>query len=282
MQPDRPLPIIELNVSDENEIGFKLKIEGSDKDLGASKPNVRFVVTETSSGKGWIFSAAKSEDGVVINVPVMKGIVTENSKYHGKLEVILGGRYFTPTEVDIQFIEPLKVEAAVVSSVSVKSKNKTYSANEHSQAILEESTAPTKISQQEDMHELSIESEIDSIIVKESVKEVPHKRELMVTNRVAPISKASTPIPASPAFIKAAQSVIVPEIAAPVVPRVKRSYVELNATEKEAVNKLFLEKCSGYNMDSKEVKRLMSEGTSITKKKLTALLAMSVKEYLNG
>jgi len=35
-------------------------------------------------------------------------------------------------------------------------------------------------------------------------------------------------------------------------------------------------------MDAKEVKRLMNEGTSYTKKRLSALLAISVKEYLGS
>jgi hypothetical protein len=35
-------------------------------------------------------------------------------------------------------------------------------------------------------------------------------------------------------------------------------------------------------MDAKEVKRLMKEGTSYTKKRLSALLAISMKEYFNS
>lgn len=266
MGTDRTLPVLELNVSEENEIGFKLRIEGSDKDIGSSKPNVRFVVTETSSGKGWIFSASKTDDGVVINVPVMKGIVTENNKYNGKLEVILGGRYFTPTEVDIEFIEPLKIEAAVVSNVSVRSKNTG------SQSILEEAGTTSKLFQQDDAQELSIESEIDSIIVKESAP----AKEVAPTKTTTINSTKSNPVVTTPTKAP----VVIPEKVEQPITHKKRSYAELSVSEKENVNKLFLEKCSKYNIDSKEVKRLMSEGTSVTKKKLTALLAMSVKEYL--
>jgi hypothetical protein len=259
MATDKTLPVLELNVSEENEIGFKLRIEGSDKDIGTSKPSVRFVVTETSSGKGWIFSATKTDDGVAINVPVMKGIVTESNKYNGKLEVILGGRYFTPTEVDIEFIEPLKVEAAVVSSVSVKKKS-DFNINNNSSNLLEESKAVP-----EELQELSIESEIDSIIVKESAPKQP-------TPKIQPAPIAKTIV----------QERIVPETTIKPITASKKNYAELNASEKEAVNKLFLEKCSGYNMDAKEVKRLMNEGTSYTKKRLSALLAISVKEYLGS
>jgi hypothetical protein len=254
MTTDKALPILELNVSEENEIGFKLRIEGSDKDIGSSKPNVRFVVTETSSGKGWIFSATKTDDGVAINVPVMKGIVTENNKYNGKLEVILGGRYFTPTEVDIEFVEPLKVEAAVVSSVSVKKKS------DNSTFLLEESKSVS-----EDLQDLSIESEIDSIIVKDSsVKESVKKiQPSQIAKEV--VKEHITPVPqVKPVLSK------------------KSNYSELSSDEKEAVNNLFLEKCSKYNMDAKEVKRLIKEGTSYTKKRLSALLAISMKEYFNS
>lgn len=108
----------EINILEENEIEFGLKIEGSDSELNSTKPKVRFAITEEKSGKGWFFLTEKNakNGNFIATIPVLKGLVTESGKYHGKLEIILGNKYFTPTEVDIQFIEPLKVESVIVST----------------------------------------------------------------------------------------------------------------------------------------------------------------------
>ena len=113
---------LELDPSEENEIGFQLKIEGTDKDLASSKPKIRFAITENKTNRGWIFAAEKTDDGIAVTIPQMKDFVSEGEEYSGKLEVILGGRYFTPTEVDINFVEPLKVEAAIVNKKTVGSE----------------------------------------------------------------------------------------------------------------------------------------------------------------
>lgn len=148
-----PKPKIELNLSEENEIGFKLKIEGSANDIGSSKPKIRFALTEAKTGKGWIFSTEKGEDdAIAVTIPAMKGLVEESHNYSGKLEVILGEHYFTPTEVDIQFVEPLKVEAAIVTTSRKKSSETLI------EAVEEEETV--------DAPGLVVESQIDSIIKK--------------------------------------------------------------------------------------------------------------------
>ena len=115
---------LEMNLTEESEIGFKLKIEGSDAELSSNKPKIRFAITESKTGKGWIFNAEKSlsNDGVTITIPSMKGIVSEGADYKGKLEVILGNKYFTPTEVDIMFIDPVKVEASIVKNTTKQTK----------------------------------------------------------------------------------------------------------------------------------------------------------------
>src|SRR5690348_11767675 len=98
----------EINILEESQIEFGLKIEGSESELNSAKPRVRFAITEEKSGKGWFFLTEKNtkNGNFIATIPVLKGLVTENGKYHGKLEIILGNKYFTPTEVDIQFIEP--------------------------------------------------------------------------------------------------------------------------------------------------------------------------------
>jgi hypothetical protein len=117
-------PLI-LNLGTDNEIGFDLKIEGSDRDLGTIKPKIRFTLTEVDTSRGWIFGASKSIDkeDITILIPDMKNLVAEGKIYEGKLEVILGTRYFAPTQIEIKFIEPIKVEAAFTSTTE-QGKNK--------------------------------------------------------------------------------------------------------------------------------------------------------------
>jgi hypothetical protein len=120
-----------LNPAEESEIRFKIKIEGSIDELDSNQSLVRFTLTEEKSGKGWIFNTNKSDessgaskDEVSITIPTLKGMVAENTDYSGKLEVILGQHYFTPTEMGIEFKEPLKVEASV-AKISKTSSVKT-------------------------------------------------------------------------------------------------------------------------------------------------------------
>lgn len=109
---------ITFNPAEESEIRFKIKIEGNIEELDRNQSVVRFALTEQKSGKGWIFNTNKSSDSenndeIAITIPVLKGMVSEGLEYSGKLEVILGNHYFTPTEMDVDFKEPLKVEATV-------------------------------------------------------------------------------------------------------------------------------------------------------------------------
>lgn len=236
---------LELNLSEDNEIGFKLKIEGSDKDLGSSKPNIRFVLSEQDTGKGWIFSTDKTDEGVSVTIPSMKGIISEDKKYQGKLEVILAGRYFTPTEIEVQFNEPLKVEAAVAV---VTKKNNTES------KLLEE-VKDNKVSEKE--QELSIESEIDSIIIKD--KEIKNTKQNTIPFKSINEEKDLVQANTKPT-----------------------KYSDLSEKQKEEINVIFVDKCKKYNINSKEVKKLMKEGTSYTKKRLTALFAQATKEYIEN
>jgi hypothetical protein len=138
---------LEINLLEENEIGFKLKIEGSDSEIASNKPKIRFTITESKSGKGWIFNTERKsgEDNIVVSIPSMKGIVTESDKYSGKLEVIFGNKYFTPTEVDIKFVEPIKVEAAIINRNSQKLQKSSI---ENEDELLVESVIESVISKQ--------------------------------------------------------------------------------------------------------------------------------------
>ena len=110
------VPKLSLNLNEENELAFKISIEGSSTDIGATKPKFRLLVSESENGHGMVYPAEQNEDGsVVVRLPSTETFL-EETNYRGKLEVILGNHYFVPTEVDIEFIRPLKVEAVVITN----------------------------------------------------------------------------------------------------------------------------------------------------------------------
>lgn len=112
------VPKLNLNLNEENELAFKISIEGSSSDIGATKPRFRLVVSEQDNGWGMIYPAEQGDDGnVVVRLPSTENFL-EETNYRGKLEVILGNHYFVPTEVDIEFTRPLKVEAVVITNKS--------------------------------------------------------------------------------------------------------------------------------------------------------------------
>lgn len=110
-------PKLTLNLNEQNELAFKITIEGS-SDVDSTKPNIRFLVREEGREAGWIYPTKQADDGfVVVNIQNSE-MFSENKTYFGKLEVILGNHYFVPTEVELEFIKPLKVEAVVVTNKS--------------------------------------------------------------------------------------------------------------------------------------------------------------------
>ena len=253
MSSESNLPTLELNPTEQQDIGFKLKMMGSDKDIGSSKPTIRFVLSEQDTGKGWIFATEKTENGYSVSIPVMKGIISEDKKYGGKLEVILEGRYFPVNEVNINFIEPIKIESTIFT---VK---KSDSNNTNTKLLEEEKKNVNKSSE-----EFTIESEIESIIVKDN------------KNTTSTIREASKQQNNKQEDIEQ----IIREVEVVTSSKKPKDYSELSKEQKNDVNKLFLEKCSKFGISSKEVKNLMSEGTSYTKKRLTALLAQATKEFI--
>lgn len=112
------VPKLNLNLNEENELAFKISIEGSSSDIGATKPRFRLVVSEQDNGWGMVYPAEQGDDGnVIVRLPSTENFL-EETNYRGKLEVILGNHYFVPTEVDIEFTRPLKVEAVVITNKS--------------------------------------------------------------------------------------------------------------------------------------------------------------------
>lgn len=104
------LPNIPLKESTETQLKFKL----SGKESLAEEPVFRFVVTEVKSedrlvtestysalDEGWIFPVVFiSENAVMVEIPAK--ILSMEKRYHGKLEVVVGSRYYTPAQVILE------------------------------------------------------------------------------------------------------------------------------------------------------------------------------------
>jgi hypothetical protein len=216
---------IQLNLNEDNEIGFKVKIEGRSNDVVGSKTMIRFTITESETGKGWIFDTTKpqgQEDGVLVSIPSMKGLVTENKKYNGKLEVILGPHYFTPTEVDIEFIEPLKVEAAMFVNKSSASQKQ----------LNEEKEKP--VTKAEPV--LRVESGVINVKTNAQV--------------------ASKPKAALPASSQQEELVQIKK-------NIDKKYSQLNSEEKKKVNEIFISICESKGIS--EPHKILSEGNTAMK-----------------
>lgn len=117
------IPKLNLKLEEENELAFKVSIEGSSSDIGSTRPRFRFVVTEHDTEQGMVYPAEQSDDGFIVARLPETATFLEEVNYRGKLEVILGNHYFVPTEVDLQFERPLKVEAVVVTKTKKRTQN---------------------------------------------------------------------------------------------------------------------------------------------------------------
>ena len=150
-------PKFQLKLNEENELDFKLSIEGSVSDQDMAKPVFRFVMTENSSDKGWVFPVRtkyKGSDIFTVKIPALNENVQENALYNGRLEVIMGNVLMVPTEVMMEFKRPLGVKAmpinVPVTSETVKSKN--------------DSTSSRVLEKKQEKSDTVIEEEIDAII----------------------------------------------------------------------------------------------------------------------
>ena len=98
---------ITLNLDEENQLLFKMKVKGSDK----SPSTVRLVF----EGAGYAYSipgshAGGDDDVYKFDVPALHSKLDEGS-YRSKVEVIVDGRYFAPVEFDTEFKRPMQVQA---------------------------------------------------------------------------------------------------------------------------------------------------------------------------
>lgn len=116
--PDQKL---DLKLNEDNELSFRLSIEGTVSEPDIAQPNFRFTIMESGSGakRGWIFPAIKGPDDIVtvkIPAPLKEGF-RSNQSYHGKLEVIMGRLYFSPAEMILEFSAPISIKAESLNKV---------------------------------------------------------------------------------------------------------------------------------------------------------------------
>ena len=99
---------IDLDLDKENELIFKLSIEGTKP----AKSTSRFLL----EGKDYslVFPASSLSNGEIsIVIPALEKVLDEG-EYRGILEVIVDDRVFTPIQVDTEFKKSLKVVAETV------------------------------------------------------------------------------------------------------------------------------------------------------------------------
>jgi hypothetical protein len=106
---------IQLNLAEANELRLSLSIEGSSEDLGGATPKIRFFLREAGSEAGRVYPVSNKTDKsgeISIRIPPSEEF-KEKQLYSGLLEVFIDNHYFTPAEVEIEFIRPLRVEASI-------------------------------------------------------------------------------------------------------------------------------------------------------------------------
>jgi hypothetical protein len=162
------LPKVELKLNEENELSFRLSIEGSD--ALDSKPVFRFVMTEADSDRGWVFPGKSEGDDLVnVRIPSLKETFSPTKKYFGKLEVIVGSHYFNPTEVMVEFNTPLSVSAIPVTNSPKKKSPKKVVKEE----ILDEGSEDYEEIQATPEEDETVLFDLDSVISADTPPEAP-------------------------------------------------------------------------------------------------------------
>lgn len=110
-------PKMVLKLDEDNAVKFKLSIQGTVSDPSQTQTNVRFVVSENKSGMAFLFPLVRGDEENLFKTTIPMGnMFSETKEYTGRVEVIVGGRYFNPTTVNIAFERELRVEATPIMS----------------------------------------------------------------------------------------------------------------------------------------------------------------------
>lgn len=100
-----------FNLEEESAFKMKISLKG-ETSLPNVKPVARFIISEnTKDGIAMMFPATQIDGGIWVQIPPMKNFCSETKDYTGKLEIIVGNRYFSPVSFDVKFIKELEIEA---------------------------------------------------------------------------------------------------------------------------------------------------------------------------
>ncbi len=109
---------ISLALDEENELTFKVQIEGAD-----APAKVRLVCE--CDDVSYMFYGGPSQDGkdlVEFTIPQMKGKVKDNQILESRIEVLVGNKYFVPVEFDVNFKQSTVVVVESVKQPNIKKK----------------------------------------------------------------------------------------------------------------------------------------------------------------
>lgn len=96
-----------LNIEEKNELLFKLKIRGSEKN-----PTVRLVFEDEECSYSIPGNAVEDENGLYrFDIPSMGQRGLKEGSYKSKVEVVVEGRMFSPLSFDTVFQAPIEVQS---------------------------------------------------------------------------------------------------------------------------------------------------------------------------
>ena len=106
-------PKLKVKLGEQNELKFRLTIKGTTSDPGATKPQIRFSVTETKTGISIGLPMVNLEEGLVgVTIPDLPQMFQEGVEYTGNVEVVVGSRWFNPASVGLVFERDMQVQAS--------------------------------------------------------------------------------------------------------------------------------------------------------------------------
>lgn len=163
---------VELSLDESSDISFKLSVHGSTSDMSNTVPTIRFLIAEKSGNIAVGFPAKSTDNGeATVSIPPLKSMgFTEEKEYSGKLEIILGNRYFAPTSMDIKFIRTAPdIEATPIlrapqekltTEVSEIRVNKTKQISSNTK-LKQRTVTKQEINEEETQGQFELDEEID-------------------------------------------------------------------------------------------------------------------------
>lgn len=100
---------IQLDIDEQNELMFKVRIEGTDP----APARVRLVCEQGDVSFMFTGHPTGADDLVNFDIPAMVGRIKEGV-FRSRIEVLVENRYFSPVQFDIEFKKMMKVVAEQV------------------------------------------------------------------------------------------------------------------------------------------------------------------------